>query len=103
MSDYINIDSPVDFRDMRGRRVVRSLRDLFEKNDAKWIPADVREVKHGRWNEHPLGLNECSVCGYLCGIVHNVGQALQGYPTLAKYCPNCGAQMDMRADKESGE
>ena len=44
MSEYIDIDAPVDFEDTRGRRVVRSVRDVFEKNNAKWEPADVRKV-----------------------------------------------------------
>ena len=44
MSEYIDIDAPVDFEDTRGRHVVRSVRDVFEKNNAKWEPADMMEV-----------------------------------------------------------
>ena len=53
---------------------------------------DVAPVVHGRWNptETPF-MNECvdcSICGYrTCwGINH-------------KFCPNCGAKMDLEEEK----
>ena len=47
MAEYIDIDAPIDFRVYQGRSAARatsSLRELFEKNDARWTAADVREV-----------------------------------------------------------
>ena len=63
---------------------------LREVSDA--TAADVAPVVHGRWNptQFPF-MNECvdcSICGYrTCwGINH-------------KFCPNCGAKMDLDEEK----
>lgn len=56
---------------------------------AEYIPAaDVMPVKHGRWIcEETLGI--ISLNGYECSICHNYnGRA-------TKYCPNCGAKMEV--------
>ena len=54
--------------------------------------ADVAEVKHGKWIEHPhfnfeggySGADyECSMCGYSDCVYEEYN-----------YCPNCGAKMD---------
>lgn len=45
-------------------------------------PADVVEVRHGRWLESDNGpMQKCSVCG------------ATGWDEFY-YCPNCGAKMD---------
>lgn len=62
--------------------------------------SDVQEVRHGRWlPKHYEGgllggsnVDECSECGYE-RLIRDMK-----YRTVYKYCPNCGAKMDM--DKE---
>ena len=50
------------------------------------IPAaDVAPVRHGRW-VYPIGMAwnyVCSECGKSIGVIKH------------KYCPNCGAKMDL--------
>jgi rubrerythrin len=64
-------------------------KDLVEK-----IPtADVQEVKHGHWAR--LGWDEwCCTC---CGFVTTT-EGSWDKPT-EKYCPNCGAKMDLESKK----
>lgn len=50
-------------------------------------PADVQEVKHGKWIEKPYLLgtsNFCSLCGKNYGMPHG----------KYNFCPHCGAKMD---------
>ncbi|MBQ2768079.1 MAG: hypothetical protein IJF49_08410 [Clostridia bacterium] len=62
--------------------------------------ADVVEVKHGKWNYNPDGMDwglgawECSLCG--CAN-HNLPMEENIKPLRwagSNYCPNCGAKMD---------
>ena len=53
--------------------------------------ADVAPVRHGRWliptkiGHRSFDIPHCSVCnGIPCGVDENT-----------KYCPNCGAKMDL--------
>ena len=62
--------------------------------------ADVEEVKHGKWEfinqaenylEPPTGdMCKCSKCNFKIDVSE----------TLFKYCPNCGAKMDLEDDEE---
>lgn len=64
--------------------------------------ADVAPVVHGRWvngNSYtkPANCNdsaECSVCG------EESEKWGHGYSSLTKYCPNCGAKMDLEGDND---
>ena len=52
---------------------------------------DVMKVRHGRWHDVYMSsassfVGTCSVCG--------VSNDIPPVPSLAKYCPNCGARMD---------
>ena len=53
------------------------------------IPAaDVAEVKHGKWiaeYERQGNYSHCSLCDCRCA----------GYTPNYKFCPNCGAKMDL--------
>lgn len=49
-------------------------------SDCEIIPADVAEVKHGKWMDNRNGTFTCSVCG--------------GKASKMDYCGNCGARMD---------
>ena len=54
--------------------------------------ADVVEVKHGEWINKSTCVYECSLCD---------GVALldfKGEP--CRYCPNCGAKMDLKEGAE---
>lgn len=58
--------------------------------------ADVAEVKHGKWEVVFDGnaklyenMFECSVCK----TTH------VGHPSVGRYCPNCGAKMDLGDDE----
>ena len=47
-------------------------------------------VKHGEWVKHPtFNYKVCSICsqGSPCDV--------DGSEWLTKYCPNCGAKMDL--------
>lgn len=52
--------------------------------------ADVQEVRHGRWISNDLGGYKwayyCSECGWVDGYPFN---------DRHKYCPHCGAKMDL--------
>jgi hypothetical protein len=61
--------------------------------------ADVAEVKHGRWEQHPQSnkvepVYTCSLCKL------NVSGFEKRW---IKYCPNCGARMDKEADHGASE
>lgn len=51
-------------------------------------PADVQEVKQGKWEEKRLVSGEIK---YTCS---KCGQVFQGESLDFNYCPNCGAKMD---------
>lgn len=62
---------------------------------AKYIAADVQEVKHGKWEATELmyenGCTRCSECKteyYASDLEEICGDT---FPT---YCPLCGARMD---------
>ena len=55
--------------------------------------ADVAPVVHGRWIGAPLCGNDNCRCSE-CGSWHNVHANLCG-EIIQKYCPNCGAKMDL--------
>ena len=60
--------------------------------------ADVQEVRHGRFvskivnKENWKGLNVSYYLPHSCSLCHT---ALAG---TEKYCPNCGAKMDLKED-----
>lgn len=65
--------------------------DLIEKQPA----ADVDPVRHGRWKyDNSVNFWKCSHCG--------VNAPLQGkfMQLKTKYCPSCGAKMDLEGGKD---
>lgn len=56
--------------------------------------ADVQEVRHGKWQLQPIDIWYC----WECSICHMNPRFYSMENT--KYCPNCGAKMDL---EESGE
>lgn len=50
-------------------------------------------VKHGRWVDHCVRDWRCSECGGKLLKVRNIDGYC--YDDKPKYCPNCGARMDL--------
>lgn len=58
----------------------------------------IDEVRHGKWVNEDFheriatvrDMAQCSVCGELS---HKAGH---GYAILSKFCPHCGARMDLK-------
>lgn len=80
---------------MSAQDVTRRMRKLLKE-----LPGvDAAPVVHGRWvdedypykdaNANPRVTAICSNCG---NIAHRMEH---GYSILSKYCPNCGAKMDL--------
>ena len=59
----------------------------LEKELADLRAADVQSVKHGFWRRtNDVFYRYCSVCGTKTDIA---------YSNAAKFCPECGAKMDL--------
>lgn len=59
--------------------------------------ADVAPVVHGKWlnedfPEKTATVNDFAICS-VCGEMSH--KAEHGYAILSKYCPECGAKMDL--------
>ncbi len=71
------------------------------------IPAsDVAPVRHGKWVDDKGNLvpwdeknKNCPSNSAFCSVCGDWLTASDEYPTIGKFCPNCGAKMDM----EDGE
>lgn len=77
-----------NFKERCHNDVWTETRTITYKSDVDNIPpADVVEVRHGRWERLNWGFvyDRCSVCGY----EHR-------YAEQFAYCPNCGAKMKKR-------
>lgn len=61
--------------------------DVTVIKNAPTIKAET--VKHGKWIKFP-GVIECSICGGWIGKEHTFGY---------KYCPHCGAKMDLESEE----
>ena len=54
-------------------------------------PADVVEVRHGKWIEKPNPWGQDGSHTYICSICN---EQISILGNLLPYCPNCGAKMD---------
>lgn len=80
-------DAHADVDDVHGCGL---LEDVICEVDAQ-TAADVAPVVHGRWGSNGIPdsmLRACSVCGFGCGAYS------------FRYCPNCGAKMDLEDTHE---
>lgn len=90
--DPVDQDYHVGFSSYCLEYVFKWLSEEFEIEDA---PAtDVVPVVHGRWIGAPLCGNDNCRCS-ACGSWHNIHANLRG-EIMQKYCPNCGAKMDIK-------
>lgn len=72
--------------------------DLHEaKRALKNIPTSNEIHKHGNW----LLLDECSNAGVYCSVCHKkvYKEDYANQKLKSKYCPNCGAIMDLDFEK----
>jgi NADH pyrophosphatase NudC (nudix superfamily) len=82
--------------DSRGEPYIHidSVRNMLKK------AADVQPVTHAYWIELPKALNpnenpcKCSNCGHILSFMN--------YYPKSKYCPNCGARMDLKDGDTNG-
>lgn len=52
-----------------------------------WLsPADVQEVKHGKWNYYTKTNVICSCCNFIRNIETQIAW---------EFCPKCGTKMDL--------
>lgn len=75
-----------------GKGYMDAIHDAMER--VKFMPTiEINTVKHGKW----FPLDECSNAGVYCSIcgkkVYKADYANQ--KIKSKYCPNCGATMDL--------
>ena len=65
--------------------------------------ADVAPVVHGRWLNFygDFTCAECSKCGAIYDVdnVKPSGELFGEFEKEYKFCPNCGAKMDLEEDK----
>ena len=80
-----------------GRKHIDPVDDIVELcNMLAALPAvDAAPVVHGRWRQDDEDAWTCTACG-------NIWTFLDGGPNEnnAKYCPMCGAKMDVEGDAE---
>ena len=75
------------------------LADYLLEHGVTVLPADVVEVRPGKWVEtqEPLGWRDvdcakCSVCHE--SWIIDEDSSIDDYECMWHYCPNCGAKMD---------
>lgn len=110
MAKYINVDSLYERLEKRYRQIVENYSDLDAQhyimgfreaiNCLKNEPAaDVQEVKHAKdlqsEREFSSWTFECSRCHFFDDDTYCIDSQIGSI----KYCPNCGAKMDLEDDK----
>lgn len=96
MAEYIDIDYPLLFKDIRNREIRVTVRDLLKANHTGCVLADVAPVRHGRWVDTEPNKRDCDYrkngMAYYCSCcLHRAGK--EKHKTY-KYCPWCGAKME---------
>ena len=92
MAEYIDLDTPLELKVVRGstyKPYTSTLRELLDVNHIPYTAADVRPVVRGTWvgiDDFPHEDWECDNCGCVVG---NTDDPWNYY----HYCPNCGACM----------
>ena len=103
MAEYINKQTAISLIKQYGHDAIDggkhnldTVDDCIElANRIEALPAaDAAPVVHGRWIGAPLCGNDNCRCS-ACGSWHNIHANLRG-EIMQKYCPNCGAKMDIK-------
>lgn len=94
MSDYIKREDALSAVIHAMRNLNHECEAIMDFYRALWVipDGDVVEVKHGKWEIKTVrGESElyCSVCGNSSGILYEY-----------RFCPNCGAKMDLEDDND---
>ena len=105
MAEYIDKGELIKFLQEARLRLPHDSKDFhtrdlmllnFEQYVTLMSTADVAKVRHGKWEVVFDGnaklyenMFECSICK----TTH------VGHPNVGRYCPNCGAKMDLGDDK----
>lgn len=104
-SELLRIEKLLDTDILRKSKTASNIYDQM-MYDIAHIPAkDVAAVKHGNWVWDPNGMDfglgawKCSECA--CRN-NNLGMNSKLNPLMfsgSKYCPNCGAKMDLEGSQ----
>ncbi len=110
MAEYIDKKDLIEFIRNTRQRLPHESKDFFTRdnmllNFEQYVgfipPSDVTEVRHGKWEKSTRPYSyyqyKCNVCG--CDDYTQTGR--NGQCKLMRYCPNCGAKMDV-TPKERG-
>lgn len=94
MTEYIERDKLLyEFREIMPDIGVNELADELYNVALNLPAADVEEVKHGKWIEYPRAhYFKCSECKET--VPYKKAVLIRGKRKY-KYCPNCGAKMDL--------
>lgn len=98
MSDYIEREFALNVlcRENCGHDYeANKCNNCYTSNFINYLPtADVAEVKHGKWVEphwrNSVSCANCSICG-----AEAYHYDFHGVQKTYRYCPNCGAKMDL--------
>lgn len=119
MSDLINREAAIKmFQEKAQGYVVSMFATMTECNIAKIVAMecanelnglpviDAEPVRHGKWVYDP-NANDWGIGGYICSECHvknnNLPSSNVANPMIfvgTKYCPNCGAKMDLEDNNE---
>ena len=96
MTEYIDLDTPLELYVERGgfrKKQISTLRDLLDTNRIPYTVADVVERKRGKWIKdcNVAFFWKCSECGAY--IFWRKEEYLLRNEDEPNYCPNCGADM----------
>ena len=70
---------------------------VITKQEIEEMPViDAVPVRHGKWSRHTLG----STSGYGTTVMHQCSECESMTISRFRYCPNCGAKMDVERKEE---
>jgi hypothetical protein len=116
MSEYIDLDTPLEAFRLRGNQrepISTTLRELLDFNKIPYTAADVVPVRHGHKITHNRPISGYWASGLLDGGINGMEGRVWVMPimdnpvdycsecgkrlddTFQNYCPNCGCRMDL--------
>ena len=107
MAEYINKSTllksfaPIYEHDRYTGLTFETAKQIITDHINSFPTVDAEPVRHGRWeyvDYGGLGNYHCSNCRAISRTQYN---GLELIPKLSKYCPNCGAKMDLEKENET--